>query len=83
MLSIADNVAGPAITGPDNQSYQYTPANPYQGRQISMIRVRRKMKVLAERHLADVAMYWNRDLRDDLDNLVPTTRWAGVLAASG
>ncbi|MCB1751739.1 MAG: pilus assembly protein PilY [Gammaproteobacteria bacterium] len=55
----ADNKSGPSITGPDNQSYKYTPANPYQG--------------LDEDTLADVAMYyWNRDLRTDLDNLVPT-----------
>ena len=71
----ADNVAGPAITGPDNQSYQYTPANPYQGAPNVDDPGTPEDESLTFQSdtLADVAMYyWNRDLRDDLDNLVPT-----------
>ncbi|EMR14306.1 type IV fimbrial biogenesis protein PilY1 [Methylophaga lonarensis MPL] len=55
-----DNSVGPVITGPGGQSYQYTPTDPYRDNQNNT--------------LADVAMYyWYRDLRPDLDNLVPTT----------
>ncbi len=51
----ADNTAGPAITGPNGQSYTYSPKPPYAGS--------------ASGTLADVAMYyWNRDLRPDLAN---------------
>lgn len=54
-----DNTAGPNITGPDNQSYTYTPGNPYSDQYSDT--------------LADVAMYyWVNDLRADLDNKVPT-----------
>ena len=61
----ADNVSGPSIAGPDNKSYQYTPANPYQGLNADNSQ--------QNDTLADVAMYyWNRDLRTDLDNLVPS-----------
>lgn len=58
-----DNQAGSLITSPSGESYQYTPSAPY-----------------ADSHggssgtLADVAMrYWNRDLRTDLRNIVPTS----------
>ena len=60
----ADDVEGPVITGPDPDgsgtlTYQYEPANPYQDGFSNT--------------LADVAMYyWNRDLRTDLVNKVPT-----------
>jgi len=61
----ADNKDGPTITGPDSQSYQYTPANPYQGLNAN--------NTQQNNTLADVAMYyWNRDLRPNLNNLVPT-----------
>jgi type IV pilus assembly protein PilY1 len=55
-----DDTVGTAISGPNNPSFTYTPGNPY-----------------ADTHsdtLADVAMYyWNRDLRSDLTNTVPTS----------
>lgn len=55
-----DNLDGPEITAPDGTTYQYTPADPYRDTQNNT--------------LADIAMYyWNRDLRPDIDNLVPTT----------
>lgn len=53
-----DNKNGPVITGPNSQTYQYTPTPPF--------------KDSSSNTLADVAMYyWNRDLRPDLDNRVP------------
>ncbi|MCP4285076.1 MAG: pilus assembly protein [Gammaproteobacteria bacterium] len=61
----ADNKTGPTITGPELQSYQYTAANPYQGLNANSTQ--------QNNTLADVAMYyWNRDLRPNIDNLVPT-----------
>jgi type IV pilus assembly protein PilY1 len=61
----ADNKDGPSITGPDNQSYQYEPANPYQGLEGDGDQ--------QNNTLADIAMYyWNRDLRPMVENLVPT-----------
>ncbi len=52
-----DNSTGPTITTPTN--YQYTPVAPY--------------KDGFSDTLADVGMYyWNRDLRTDVANLVPT-----------
>jgi len=55
-----DNASGSVITGPEGQSYQYLAANPYSDSWTGT--------------LADVAMYyWNRDLRGDLDNEVPTS----------
>ncbi len=61
----ADNNSGPVITGPEFLSYQYTPANPYQGLNADSTQ--------QNNTLADVAMYyWNRDLRPNIDNLVPT-----------
>ena len=61
----ADNKDGPVITGPDSQSYQYTPENPYQGLDGSGNQ--------QNSTLADVAMYyWNRDLRPGIGNRVPT-----------
>jgi type IV pilus assembly protein PilY1 len=58
--SNVDGSGGPSITGPDEQSYQYSPTHPFKdGRGET---------------LADVAMYyWNRDLRGDLDNQVPVS----------
>ncbi|MCP5124283.1 MAG: pilus assembly protein PilY [Gammaproteobacteria bacterium] len=54
-----DNASGPSISAPDGSTYQYTPADPYRDNQSN--------------NLSDIAMYyWNRDLRTDLDNLVPT-----------
>lgn len=55
-----DNTTGPLITGPGGREYFYSPQAPYSDS--------------AGNTLADVAMrYWNRDLRDDLTNNVPTT----------
>ncbi len=55
-----DNASGPTINDPDANSYQYTPVNPYSDGHTGT--------------LADVAMYyWNRDLRSDLANEVPTS----------
>lgn len=55
-----DNTTGPLITGPGGREYRYSPQAPYSDS--------------AGNTLADVAMrYWNRDLRDDLTNNVPTT----------
>ena len=52
-----DGSDGPEILTPTN--YQYTPKSPFMDTHSDT--------------LADVAMYyWNRDLRDDLDNKVPT-----------
>ena len=54
-----DNSNGPAITGPDGQSYRYVPKAPFSDSQSHT--------------LADVAMhYWNRDLHAGLANRVPT-----------
>ncbi|UNK43436.1 pre-peptidase C-terminal domain-containing protein [Luteimonas sp. S4-F44] len=53
-----DGVAGEKITGPNNQSYQYSPSAPYKDDYTNT--------------LADVAMrYWKADLRTDLVNNVP------------
>ena len=55
----SDNTAGPAITGPDSQSYQYSAIDPFQDEHSNT--------------LGDVGMhYWKRDLRTDIDNEVPT-----------
>lgn len=52
-----DNTSGSTITGPNGQSYRYTPAAPFKDSDTDT--------------LADVAMYyWNRDLRTDLANKV-------------
>lgn len=54
-----DNSDGPAIATPDGDKYQYKPAAPYAAGDANT--------------LADVAMrYWKNDLRDDLDNNVPS-----------
>ncbi len=56
-----DGTSGEVISGPDNDDYQYTPANPYTD--------------AWDNTLADVAMeYWKRDLREDLTNNVPTNQ---------
>lgn len=50
-----DNKSGLAISGPNSQSYKYTPAAPYGD--------------ATENTLADVAMYyWNKDLNPNLEN---------------
>ncbi|WP_371413289.1 pilus assembly protein [Methylophaga sp. SB9B] len=55
-----DGSQGPDITGPKGQTYKYNPKTPFSDNRGNT--------------LADVAMYyWNRDLRPDLDNKVPTT----------
>ncbi|MCH6484039.1 pilus assembly protein [Pseudoxanthomonas sp. LH2527] len=55
-----DDTARSAITGPNNQTFTYTPGAPYNDGHSNT--------------LADVAMYyWNRDLRTDLDNIVPSS----------
>lgn len=55
-----DNVAAPTITGPNFQSYTYSPARPYRDATSST--------------LADVAMYyWNHDLHPGLENRVTPT----------
>ena len=54
-----DNSTGSLISGPNNQAYKYQPISPY--------------KDSDNNTLSDVAMYyWNRDLRTDLANKVPT-----------
>ena len=56
----SDNANGPVISSPTGQTYQYTPTDPFRDNLSNT--------------LADVAMhYWKRDLRPDLDNLVPTS----------
>ncbi|MCB1761953.1 MAG: pilus assembly protein PilY [Gammaproteobacteria bacterium] len=70
----ADNNDGPTITGPDGQSFQYTPANPYQGLSDATDDDDNSILIQQNDTLADVAMYyWNRDLRTDLENRVPTS----------
>jgi len=55
-----DNANGNTITGPGGQSYRYTPSAPYAGGDSNT--------------LADVAMrYWKYDLREDMENNVPTS----------
>jgi type IV pilus assembly protein PilY1 len=55
-----DGTNGSTISGPGGQTYQYIKSDPYQDDYSNI--------------LADVAMYyWNRDLRTDLANEVPTT----------
>jgi type IV pilus assembly protein PilY1 len=55
-----DNENGPVITSPSGKTYQYTPSDPFRDNHFET--------------LADVAMYfWKRDLRTDIDNIVPTT----------
>jgi type IV pilus assembly protein PilY1 len=55
-----DNTSGPVNTAPDGTTYQYTASAPYKDGYSNI--------------LADVAMYyWNRDLRTDLANEVPTS----------
>ncbi len=59
-----DGTVGSAITGPNNASYTYTPEAPYRDDAGAN---------KWSNTLADVGMhYWNRDLRSDLTNLVPT-----------
>jgi type IV pilus assembly protein PilY1 len=54
-----DNSNGPAIAGPDGQSYSYVPKAPFSDGHSDT--------------LADVAMYyWSRDLHSGLANRVPT-----------
>lgn len=58
-----DNASGSQITSPSGVSYQYSPSAPYRDGHGG-----------SRGTLADVAMrYWNRDLRTDLRNIVPTT----------
>lgn len=55
-----DNTAGDLIEGVGGKSYRYQPRAPYASSDANT--------------LADVAMqYWKTDLRDDLENNVPTT----------
>ncbi|MES2671270.1 MAG: PilC/PilY family type IV pilus protein [Pseudomonadota bacterium] len=55
-----DNTAGPVITRPSGPSYQYTPVLPHRDNWSDT--------------LSDIAMsYWVRDLRSDLDNIVPSS----------
>lgn len=55
-----DNELGPEITSPTGASYQYVPSRPFSSGHSG--------------NLADIAMaYWKRDLRPDLDNVVPTS----------
>ncbi len=62
----ADDNDGPVISGPDNQSYQYKPVNPFKGATVDQ-------NGNATTSLADAAMYyWNRDLRPNLPNKVST-----------
>ena len=53
-----DGTTGAEITGPEGESYTYTPVSPFTDDNSDT--------------LADVAMYyWSRDLRTDVDNQVP------------
>ena len=62
-----DNTAGPTITGPNDKTFAYAPAKPYMDNFATNPRTRANT-------LADVAMeYWKRDLRDNLENNVPST----------
>ncbi|MEZ5652280.1 MAG: PilC/PilY family type IV pilus protein [Burkholderiaceae bacterium] len=55
-----DGTSGPTITGPGGQSFTYVPTRPFQDAHTGT--------------LADVAMYyWRRDLRPDLDNVLPAS----------
>lgn len=55
----SDNTAGSTMTSPNGQSYTYSPTSPFSDGNSNT--------------LADVAMhYWKRDLRTDLDNVVPS-----------
>ena len=55
----SDGNSGPVITGPNDQSLQYTAIDPFQDDRSNT--------------LGDVGMhYWKRDLRTDIDNEVPT-----------
>jgi type IV pilus assembly protein PilY1 len=55
-----DGTAGTTITGPNNAAFTYAPGSPFSDNRGDT--------------LADVAMYyWNRDLRTNLDNRVPTS----------
>ena len=56
----ADNRSWPTITGPNSQSYTYSPTAPYRDTEAS--------------NMADVAFnYWVQDLRPDLENAVVAT----------
>lgn len=61
-----ENVDGPAITGPNSQSYQYK----------ASAAANTRYKDGAANMLADVAMYyWNRDLAPNMPNkIAPTTK---------
>ena len=55
-----DNTDGPVINRPSGPSYQYTPVLPHRDNWSNT--------------LSDIAMaYWVRDLRPDLDNIVPSS----------
>ncbi len=55
-----DGSLGPIITGPDGQTFRYNPGPPFSDSFSDT--------------LADIGMYyWNRDLRPDLENRVPTS----------
>lgn len=56
----ADDVDGATITNPAGRSYQYRAGPPFSDSRNATT-------------LADIAMYyWKRDLRDDIDNFVPS-----------
>lgn len=55
-----DGTSGSTITGPNGESYTYSPTTPFTDSHANT--------------LADIAMYyWNRDLRTDLANRVPVS----------
>ncbi|MCD9005140.1 pilus assembly protein [Luteimonas sp. XNQY3] len=55
-----DDRDGPLIESPTGATYQYKPSRPFSSSHSG--------------NLADIAMrYWKRDLRPDLDNVVPTS----------
>jgi len=59
-----DGSIGVTITGPNNSDFQYSPVAPYRDGTAANT---------WSNTLADIAMhYWNRDLRSDLTNQVPT-----------
>ncbi len=76
-LGNVDNSNGPTIinhnANPTPPSYRYTPVDPYRDNWGGGT-VTKDGVAIPQNTLADVAMYfWNRDLRTDLPNIVPTS----------
>ncbi|HKK14558.1 MAG TPA: hypothetical protein VKA14_07850, partial [Gammaproteobacteria bacterium] len=78
-IADADETAGPSISDPAGDTYQYSPRNPFQGKGIC---TQTYYGLYCEPvTLADVAMYyWDHDLRGDLSNTVPVYMPKGAAA---